>query len=92
VCKRCIAVLKMECRIILPKQGLQMKEGTIVKWFKAEGDSVKAGEPLFEMETDKINLTIDAAASGTLKKIIRAEGDTVPVGEVIALLGDVVFE
>ena len=69
-----------------------MKEGTIIRWFKVEGDTIKAGEPLFEMETDKITMTIDAAASGKLQEIYKGEGETVPVGEVIALLGDVVFE
>ena len=46
--------------IILPKQGLQMTEGFITRWLLKEGDSVKAGEPLFEMETDKLVITIDA--------------------------------
>ena len=79
----------MVYEIILPKQGLQMIEGTITRWFKAEGDTIQAGEPLFEMETDKVVMTIDAAASGKLQQIYKGEGETVPVGEVIALLSDV---
>ena len=52
--------------VIMPKQGLQMTEGMISSWLFQEGDTVKEGEPLFEMETDKLAITIDAPASGTL--------------------------
>lgn len=74
--------------IILPKQGLQMTEGTITKWIIPEGGDVKEGEPLFEMETDKLTITIDATASGKLLKIVRGEGETVPITEIIAYVGD----
>jgi len=74
--------------IIMPKQGLQMTEGTILKWLAAEGSAVRAGEPLFEMETDKLTITIDAQESGTLLKIMRGEGDTVPITELIAVVGE----
>lgn len=74
--------------IILPKQGLQMTEGTITKWIIPEGGEVKEGEALFEMETDKLTITIDATASGKLLKIVRGEGETVPITEVIAYVGD----
>ena len=56
--------------IIMPKQGLQMTEGMISTWLIEEGQPVKEGEPLFEMETDKLAITIDAAVSGTLLKIL----------------------
>ena len=56
--------------VIMPKQGLQMTEGTIIKWFFAEGESVKEGEPLFQMETDKLTIDIDSTVSGTLLKNI----------------------
>ena len=52
--------------VIMPKQGLMMEEGTITSWLKKEGEAVTAGEPLFEMETDKLTITMDAEASGTL--------------------------
>ncbi len=74
-------------RIIMPKQGLQMTSGTITEWLVSEGGQVRAGEPLFEMETDKLTITIDAAVSGTLLKIVAAEGDTVPITELIAVVG-----
>jgi len=61
----------MPKRIIMPKQGLQMTEGTIIQWLAGEGDTVAAGSPLFEMETDKLTITIESPESGTLLKIVR---------------------
>jgi pyruvate dehydrogenase E2 component (dihydrolipoamide acetyltransferase) len=78
----------MAVKVIMPKQGLQMTEGTILQWFKKEGETVAEGEPLFEMETDKLTIEIDSPGSGTVLKIVRAEGDTVPITELIAVLGD----
>ena len=78
----------MASTVIMPKQGLQMTEGTIIKWLKKEGDAVKEGEPLFEMETDKLTITIDASASGTLLKIVRGENEVVPITETIAYIGE----
>ena len=75
-------------RIIMPKQGLQMTEGTIIKWMFGEGDRVEAGEPLFEMETDKLTIVIDSPSSGTLLKIIKENGETVPITELIAIIGE----
>lgn len=74
--------------VIMPKQGLMMEEGTITSWLKKEGEAVAAGEPLFEMETDKLTITMDAEASGTLLKIIHPEGDVVPITQPIAVLGE----
>ena len=78
----------MAVKVIMPKQGLQMTEGTITRWLVEEGDTVKEGQPLFEMETDKLTITIDAKHSGTLLKIIRGEGDVVPITETIAIIGN----
>ena len=72
----------------MPTQGLQMTEGFITQWRKKEGETVKAGEPLFEMETDKLTITIDSSATGTLLKIVHPDGDTVPITEVIAYVGE----
>lgn len=72
----------------MPKQGLMMEEGTITSWLKKEGEAVTAGEPLFEMETDKLTITMDAEASGTLLKILHPEGDVVPITQPIAVLGE----
>ena len=74
--------------IILPKQGLQMTEGFITRWILKEGDLVTEGQPLFEMETDKLVITIDATCSGKLLKILYPEGSTVPITTVIAYVGE----
>lgn len=74
--------------VIMPKQGLMMEEGAITSWLKKEGEAVTAGEPLFEMETDKLTITMDAEASGTLLKILHPEGDVVPITQPIAVLGE----
>ncbi len=71
----------------MPKQGLQMAEGTIVEWIVKEGEPVAAGKPFFEMETDKLTITIDASLSGTLLKILAQEGDTVEIMKPIAIVG-----
>ncbi|MBR5471096.1 MAG: lipoyl domain-containing protein, partial [Oscillibacter sp.] len=73
--------------VIMPKQGLMMTEGTIINWLKKEGEEVAAGTPLFEMETDKLTITMDAEVSGTLLKIIQPEGSVVPITEPIAIVG-----
>jgi pyruvate dehydrogenase E2 component (dihydrolipoamide acetyltransferase) len=78
----------MATQVLLPKQGLQMVEGTIVRWLKKPGDRVAEGEPLLEIETDKTTLEVRASASGTLLAILRKEGETVPVAETIAVIGD----
>ena len=75
-------------KVIMPKQGLQMTEGTIIQWLVEEGGACVEGEPLFEMETDKLTITMDSPASGTLLKIVRGEGETVPITETIAVIGE----
>lgn len=74
--------------VIMPKLGLTMTEGTILNWFKKEGELVRAGEPLFEVETDKVALEVNAAASGTVLKILAEAGTTAPLSEVIAYIGE----
>ncbi|MBR3971286.1 MAG: E3 binding domain-containing protein, partial [Ruminococcus sp.] len=77
----------MAQKVIMPKQGLQMTEGTITNWIVKEGGICKADEPLFEMETDKLTITISSEIDGTLLKIIRGEGEVVPITEIIAVIG-----
>ncbi|MGI6176016.1 MAG: dihydrolipoamide acetyltransferase family protein [Christensenellales bacterium] len=74
--------------IIMPKQGLQMSEGVITQWLASEGEEVKKGQPLFEMETDKLTITIDSTVSGTLLKILHTAGETVPITQPIAIIGE----
>src|SRR4051812_31288245 len=63
-----------------------MESGTIVKWLKSEGEAVEKGEPLYELDTDKVTREVEAEASGVLLKIAVSEGE-VPVGETIAFIG-----
>lgn len=74
--------------ITMPKMGDGMEEGTINSWLKKEGDQVKAGDAIAEVETDKANVEIAAYETGTLSKIIVQAGQTVPVGAVIAVIGN----
>jgi pyruvate dehydrogenase E2 component (dihydrolipoamide acetyltransferase) len=76
----------MATEIKLPRLGQGMESGTIVKWLKAEGDSVEKGEPLYELDTDKVTQEVEADASGVLLKIAIAEGE-VEVGKTIAVIG-----
>jgi len=78
----------MATSIIMPKAGMAMEEGTIVKWLKAEGEPVEKGEPLLEILTDKVNMEIEAQASGILLKILKREGEVVPVTQVIGYIGE----
>ena len=71
----------------MPKMGDTMEEGKILRWIKHEGDAVKKGESLAEVETDKVNIEIEAFASGVLRKILVAEGNSAPIGSGIALIG-----
>ena len=73
--------------IVMPKLGLTMTEGAVSKWLKNEGDEVKEGEGLFEVETDKLTNTIEASASGTLLKIVAPEGSEVPCLKPVAVIG-----
>lgn len=74
--------------IIMPKQGLLMEEGTITNWLVKEGEKTTEGTPLFEMETDKLTITMDSTATGTMLKILHPEGDTVPITQPIAIVGE----
>ena len=74
--------------IIMPKLGFNMNEGKLVQWYKAEGDSVAKGEPLFSVETDKTNMDIEATSDGVVRKLFIEEGDTLPVTLPIAIVAD----
>jgi pyruvate dehydrogenase E2 component (dihydrolipoamide acetyltransferase) len=70
----------------LPRLGQGMEMGTIVRWLKGEGDPVQKGEPLYELDTDKVTQEVEAEASGVLLKIAVREGE-VPVGQTVAVIG-----
>ncbi len=72
--------------IIMPKMGESVSEGTIIKWHKKVGDTVKRDEIIFEISTDKVDTEIPAAESGVISEILVKEGETVEVGTVVAKL------
>ena len=76
----------MATNVIMPALGVAQQTGTLLKWLKAEGQSVTKGEPLMEIETDKSTVEIEAAASGILSRVTAKAGDEVPVGRTIALI------
>ena len=77
----------MATEVTLPRLGQGMESGTIVKWLKSEGDRVEKGEPLYELDTDKVTQEVEADASGVLLKI-AVEGGEVDVGRTIAVIGE----
>src|SRR6266568_1033412 len=72
--------------IIMPKMGDAMTEGKVVRWYKKAGDAVKKGEPVLEIETDKVNLDLEAEQDGTLGEISAEEGQMVAVGGRLATI------
>src|SRR5581483_6978381 len=70
----------------MPKMGYDMTEGKLLRWIKHEGDTVAKGEAVAEIETDKVNIEVEAFDSGVLQRIMVQEGQTVPVGERIGIL------
>ena len=76
----------MVYRVFMPKVGMSMETGVINKWLKKVGDHVEKGEPLIEIESDKVDMEIEANDTGYLVKITHEEGDTVPVIETIGYI------
>jgi pyruvate dehydrogenase E2 component (dihydrolipoamide acetyltransferase) len=78
----------MITKVLMPKLSDAMETGKVIKWLRKEGDAVKGGEVIAEIETDKANVEIEAFGSGVLRKIVVSEGDSVPVGELIGVIAD----
>ena len=76
----------MPTEILLPQWGMEMDEGTVVKWLKKEGDYVQEGEPLVEIETAKLTTELESFASGVLARIVVPEGSTVRIRTVLAVI------
>jgi pyruvate dehydrogenase E2 component (dihydrolipoamide acetyltransferase) len=74
--------------LTLPRLGQGMEAGTIVRWLKSEGDQVEKGEPLYELDTEKVTQEVEADASGVLLKILAGEGEEIEVGKRIAVIGE----
>ena len=78
----------MPANIVVPEVGESIVDARISKWLRKEGDRVSAGEPLVELETDKIDLEVPAPAAGVLSRIDRKDGDDVKVGEVLGVIDE----
>ena len=76
----------MATTIVMPQMGYDMKEGTVVRWHKKEGDPVARGDVLADIETDKATVEFEAFTSGVLRKIVAQEGVAIPVGQLIAVI------
>ena len=76
----------MPTTVIMPALELAQETGKVVRWLRAPGETVKKGEPLVEIETDKVTVEIESPASGTLYDVAASEGEVVPVGQTIALI------
>jgi len=76
----------MRVRVKMPKLGLTMTEGTIVEWRKTVGDPIRAGEILFVVETEKVEVEVEAPATGALVEILGEVKGVYPVGEVLAII------
>jgi pyruvate dehydrogenase E2 component (dihydrolipoyllysine-residue acetyltransferase) len=78
----------MITKVVMPKLSDAMETGKVIKWLKKEGDPVKGGDIIAEIETDKANVEMEAFGSGVLRKVVVGEGGQVPVGDLIAVIAD----
>jgi pyruvate dehydrogenase E2 component (dihydrolipoamide acetyltransferase) len=76
----------MPARVIMPALELAQDSGKVLQWLRAPGDTVRKGDPLLEIETDKATVEIEAPASGVLREVTAQAGDVIPVGQTIALI------
>src|SRR5688500_11613132 len=74
--------------IVVPELGESVVEARVARWLKKEGDRVEVGEPVVELETEKIDLEVNAEKSGVLASIKRQEGEDVKIGELLAILDE----
>ena len=78
----------MITKVLMPKLSEAMETGKVIQWLKKEGDPVKGGDVIAEIETDKANVEVEAFGSGVLRKILVGPGGQVPVGEMIGVIAD----
>ena len=76
----------MDIEVIMPRLGQEMTKGIIAEWYKKEGDSVEEGESLFQVDTEKATMDVEAEVSGTLKQILVKVDEEVPVGQTVAII------
>src|SRR5687768_11885208 len=77
-----------ETKILVPSLGESIVEATVARWLKNEGERVESGEPLVELETDKVNLEVGAEKSGVLARIERKDGEDVKIGDTLGVISD----
>jgi pyruvate dehydrogenase E2 component (dihydrolipoamide acetyltransferase) len=77
----------MATTVVMPRLSLTMKEGTVGKWYKKEGDSVEKGEPIAEVVSEKATCDLEASSSGIIRKILVEAGVDAPVNAVLAIIG-----
>jgi len=82
----------MDSEIRVPPLGESLVEATVGRWLKHEGQAVVAGEPVVELETEKVNLEVTADTTGVLQRVFYREGDTVRVGEALGVIGNAVVQ
>ena len=78
----------MASEIVLPQWGMEMQDGTIVRWLKQEGDTVAEGEPIVEVETAKLQTELESTAAGVLSRIVAQEGEIVPIRGVLCVIAE----
>ncbi len=76
----------MATKIVMPRLSLTMKTGSVIQWFKKEGEEVEKGEPIVEILSEKITYDVEAPAAGVLRKILAEEGVDLPVGAILAFI------
>src|ERR1700730_2947003 len=74
--------------VLMPQLGETVTEGKITVWFKSVGDSIAAGDNLFEIETDKVSMEVPATSAGILKEIRVKQGEVAPVSAIVAVIAD----
>ena len=78
----------MASEIVLPQWGMEMQDGTIVRWLKQEGDTVEEGEPIVEVETAKLQTELESTTAGVLSRIVAQEGEIVPIRGVLCVIAE----
>ena len=78
----------MASEIVLPQWGMEMQDGTIVRWLKQEGDTIAEGEPIVEVETAKLQTELESTTSGVLSRIVAQEGEIVPIRGVLCVIAE----
>jgi len=78
----------MAVKVVMPQAGQDLETGVVKQWFKAEGDPVAKGEPLVQIQTEKINLDVEAPATGVLLRILVPNETETPILSTIGVIGE----